>query len=646
MAEEAQSVEEAGGGDPVALGAAMARASPAVDAELIAYLGDQRHHLRSQFGLKLWELRLGVLLRLATVFVGFLIAAGLAFMVWNAAHDNGLVVEAFSVPPDLEARGLTGQVVAKQVLDDLVGLQARSTSMRAGDSYSSNWGDDLKVAIPETGISLGELNAWLHQMLGHQTRISGEVVRSAAGLTVAARSGADPGKRFSGPEADLDNLLQQAAESVYGKTQAYRYGVILEDRGKNEDAMAIYREMTHSPSPVEQGWGYGGLSEHYLLLNQPQAAILAARAAVQADPNSLKGWSAMMDANEYRGQKEEELAATKTFQHLLTGPEAKSLAADALRENQYEAVVRIDELLGDYAGAWQEWAAQIPALDLSADPAAQIQAVQSSGPYFTNSAIFVRFAFAILRTEQHDLADAKWMLAREGAFMAVAPTGNSRNAALWKFGGLEFQVALAREDWAAARRIAAAMEAANKKAGLSYLDAYGRPDLAYALARAGDFAAAHAEADRMPRDNYLGQIAHAKIDAAEKNVAGAEVWFAAATAQATSLPFAYQEWGRALLARGDAAGAIAKFKLANQKGPHFADALEGWGEALMAQNHADQALAKFAEAEKYAPNWGRLHLKWGEALSYAGKKDEAKKQFAQAATLDMTAAEKSELTRY
>ena len=32
------------GPDAVALGAAMARASGAVDQELIAYLGDQRHH--------------------------------------------------------------------------------------------------------------------------------------------------------------------------------------------------------------------------------------------------------------------------------------------------------------------------------------------------------------------------------------------------------------------------------------------------------------------------------------------------------------------------------------------------------------------------------------------------------------------------
>jgi predicted negative regulator of RcsB-dependent stress response len=65
----------------------------------------------------------------------------------------------------------------------------------------------------------------------------------------------------------------------------------------------------------------------------------------------------------------------------------------------------------------------------------------------------------------------------------------------------------------------------------------------------------------------------------------------------------------------------------------------------MAKNQSHLALAKFAGGEKYAPNWGRLHLKWGEALVYAGKKDEARAQFTRAAQLDLTVAEKAELSR-
>jgi tetratricopeptide (TPR) repeat protein len=111
------------------------------------------------------------------------------------------------------------------------------------------------------------------------------------------------------------------------------------------------------------------------------------------------------------------------------------------------------------------------------------------------------------------------------------------------------------------------------------------------------------------------------------------------------MPFAFADWGRMYLEKGDTDAAIAEFKEANDRGPHFADPLEMWGEALVLQNQSGLAAKKFEEADKYAPRWGRLHLKWGEALLYAGKTGEAKKQFAMAAGLDLTPAEHADLHR-
>jgi tetratricopeptide (TPR) repeat protein len=111
----------------------------------------------------------------------------------------------------------------------------------------------------------------------------------------------------------------------------------------------------------------------------------------------------------------------------------------------------------------------------------------------------------------------------------------------------------------------------------------------------------------------------AQLAELEGQHARADWWFSRAVNHAPSIPFAYVDWGEALLARGAPDLAIEKFKLANMKGPKFADPLEGWGEAQMAKNQSHLALAKFAEADQYAPNWGRLHLKWGEAPVYSGK---------------------------
>src|SRR5215831_17614452 len=108
----------------------------------------QKEHLHEQRLLILSRLRLGrwkewvtLTLQLLTVLVGVIVAAALGVMAWQAHRDHGVVIEAFSVPPDLAQRGLTGQVVASELLDRLSGLQAQTVTARPASSYASDWGD-------------------------------------------------------------------------------------------------------------------------------------------------------------------------------------------------------------------------------------------------------------------------------------------------------------------------------------------------------------------------------------------------------------------------------------------------------------------------------------------------------------------------
>src|SRR6185437_7766083 len=163
----------------------------------------------------------------------------------QAHADHGLAIEAFSVPPDLAQRGLTGQVVASEVLDRLAGLQADTdaVSQRPASTYSNDWGKDIKVEIPETGVSIGELDRTLREWLGSQVRITGEVIRTSAGVAVTARAGEAEGRRFEGPEGDIDRLVGQAAEAIYAETQPYRYAVYLYAHGRQDEALAIYQRL-------------------------------------------------------------------------------------------------------------------------------------------------------------------------------------------------------------------------------------------------------------------------------------------------------------------------------------------------------------------------------------------------------------------
>ena len=67
------------------------------------------------------RLKNGLQLFLALVLTGTVV--GLGTMIWGAAHDEGLVIEAFEVPDDLAQRGITGKVIARQVLDRLSAMQ-------------------------------------------------------------------------------------------------------------------------------------------------------------------------------------------------------------------------------------------------------------------------------------------------------------------------------------------------------------------------------------------------------------------------------------------------------------------------------------------------------------------------------------------
>ena len=70
------------------------------------------------------------------------------------------------------------------------------------------------------------------------------------------------------------------------------------------------------------------------------------------------------------------------------------------------------------------------------------------------------------------------------------------------------------------------------------------------------------------------------------------------------------------------------------------------GEFLEADGEtaAAAALQTDAEAARFAPRWGGLHLWWGEALGKLGRAADARAQLQAAAGMDLSAAERAELT--
>ena len=678
MSEETAGAESApespgAGVDPVAIALAI---SGADREEANAFLRDQRKlvalqakELSHELILRHWSmwvrhcsalLKLALEASIAIVLVGLVaLSAG---AIWNAANDDGLVIEAFSVPPGLAAAGLTGQVVAARIEDDLSALQAATNSNRAPSSFANNWGDDIKVDIPDTGMSVGEVSRYLHRALGHQTYISGEVVDRAGQITVTARTDANPAARASGSDSDVDAVLDQVAESIFARTQPYRYGVHLLAQGRLSEGGDFFRNVAHSGPVAERAWAWSGLFNVYIEQDRMAEAEEAAKASIAQRPDFAWGWSKVATAENNLERPERSLAAWTTTLKLLDNGGGADLRPEGILSIKDTGNIAIDQVRGDFGAALAVSRKDYPGFSAARlDVSEMVQALFARPGANPNTAVGAFAIYGSTLAALHDLVPARHMLDVEQAVGAAITqygesaqrrdTSDMTEYVAQRFRGLAMQIALDEQNWPQVLDAGRAMIAANpdlaaRGQAATYPPTHIWPVLALAEAETGDFKAAHAEIDRTPADCDLCLRMRGRIDALQKNDAGAEFWFARAATLAPSVPFAFGDWGDMLLKKGDSEGAIEKYRLANQKGPHFADPLEGWGEALMAKNQSHLALAKFAEAEKYAPNWGRLHLKWGEALSYAGKADEAKVQFARAAQLDLTPSERFERHKF
>jgi tetratricopeptide (TPR) repeat protein len=642
MSEKEEAPSTSGpGADPVAASLALAGANRH---KADAFLDDQRRMLhlqmeemRGEYHYKLSHLRLrrfsGWIKAAFEASLGLLaliVVAGLGFMVWSAAHADGFVIESFAVPPDLAARGLNGEVVASKLLDQIRVAQSLLNSVVQEQAVSRNSSNDIKVEIPDTGISLGELYRFLREWLGHETVVGGEIVRTPEGLAVTVRMADGDGVSYAGPEAGLGSLIQKAAEHVVEVTAPMRLAGHLTNPGSTRvaEGRAILERMADDRAQPRElrAKALNALAILSNRLGDGRKALALYRRVRDTDPSNPLGYTNAIGAEQDHGHPEAALALIPPGLPVLERGSSDWLpgAAASLR-NAIQLTGA--ELTGDYAEGIR--LARIGAEMTGAG-------VPGFGPLTA-----LRLAGSFLAA-QHD--------SRARAWLDDVPAPASRPGAATALVITRLQAEGRLENWPAVL----AREAATEKSVIRLmpdLDPKQRfavqlsPWLALAKAHTGDLAGAEVVIAATPADCYDCLRARGVIAELAAQPARADGWFARAVHDAPSIPFAYEGWARALLDRRQPDAAIEKFRLSCTKGPHFADPLEGWGEALMAKNQSHLALAKFTEANKYAPNWGRLHLKWGEALLYSGKPAEAKAQFARAAALDLTPSEKSALAK-
>lgn len=563
-------------------------------------------------------------------------------IIWNASRSVSLVVEPFRVPPALGNAGLGGEVMATRVMDQIALMQSRTLSTRPAESYSTDWGDDINVAIPNTGTTVGDLRRLLRSWFGRETRISGEVLRLGESWTVTARVSGHNAVSATGP--DLEPLVTQVAEGVFRQTQPYRHVIYLVGGGRRDEALAAARTLALSGPEAERPWGQVAYANAFDGSTVGERERLpAVRRAAEALPDFPMPVGNYSQTLQRLGRWEEALVSARRAARLVGDGSAIS-----------------DEFRGQYLHSQPAYVAGLTGNHLAAATGLDAASMVGNATYaagLASDAAFQRYLVHDVSGGDRSMVRYRELTGQSRGTNQVAALGleNLDEAQRYELlaqiavqiarsQAIGDRAALARDLPVHVQRLRTVI-AGFPAAPAQDLARILWPQIAPDLARIGRAAEAEALLAPLEGDCYPCLVARGEVAAARLDRAAARRWFAEAARQGPSLPFVAEALGRMLMSAGDLDGAFAAFAEANRIEPRWAEPLMHLGDLSARRNAWREAERYYREAADRAPRWGALQLAWARALWHLDRHDQARATLRAAAAMDLSGADRARLRR-
>jgi tetratricopeptide (TPR) repeat protein len=578
-----------------AVAANLSNHNPDVAAKTATFLHEQTRLLKTQrktaeaeyryfeqeWAPRLLGLRLRAAFHLLAALVATVISVGALILIVDAVRSRSVVIDQFESPPALLPSGLNGTVVAQGLLDVLTRIQASTRSNAEHRAISDAWSNDIAIELPETGISIGQLQRMLKARFGHDQHVDGDLVQTNGGaLTLTVRGNGILPHSFSDPGGDLDKLLIQAGEYVYGQSQPGLFVAYLTNSGKNEEAISFAKAAYGTAQLEERPYILNYWANAISNIGGPgtlHEALSLYREAVRLKPDYWTAYNNIMFALVSLG--DEEGVVRVGLQMMKTAGGRPGRAPDDMYANYDSEVYDLSALrAGDLAD--MEAHGGIGTLGIANGP-------ENLGVAQTDAAL-------------HDTQSASMQLkvtpVDVNSHPDVAAAATARAVLAEEMG--DFKTAAEQWDVYAGVYSDPLIATLNPAAICSAAVPYEKT---------GQHAKADAALNRVGELNFVdcrrfrGDVLDLRGD-----WVGAQEWYAKAVELGPNLPAGYYSWGVALARHGNLPEAAAKLEQANRKGPHWADPLKSWGDVLAKQGKVREARAKYDEALKYAPNWKQL----------------------------------------
>ena len=229
--------------------------SPTVRVEGLAEtLHDVRHELQllahaSKYS---WVNQRLILLRNALIALSVLVfVVVIAVVCYREAYRQTLTIAAFDVPAKLAERGITGQVVAKALFDELIKRRELVTTLESGELKGA-WAENrADVAIPEAKFTLQSLFRYLRYMTGNEIAIDGEIILDGDDATLKVRVAGKPPTVVKGKLAAWESLVGELAIGVLDVTQPAVLAAYLGIKAQTpDDIKALSKHIVKMQSAV------------------------------------------------------------------------------------------------------------------------------------------------------------------------------------------------------------------------------------------------------------------------------------------------------------------------------------------------------------------------------------------------------------
>jgi tetratricopeptide (TPR) repeat protein len=295
------------------------------------------------FIVALWDGLYGFVFRV----VPLLLAAAFVLLLLREMRREDIEIAPIQVPAKLAEAGLSADVVALRLLDQVILVQNTVTAERLGQQRLELAGDQPDFNVPIAGLSLRALATLLRSVFGTPSkRITGEIVLEKDQLKLRLRlAGRGLIADIDGVQSDaVDRLLAMAAPEIWRVIQPRLYAwhvaqtepnqAVVRDKmrallraasgdvatentvrglmgrsylreGRARDAFEVAEVMVQNSPEMGAAWYLRGVAQ--FRLGRIEAALEDYRRAQQLDPRGVWVHVAVAEAYAYSGRLDEAL---------------------------------------------------------------------------------------------------------------------------------------------------------------------------------------------------------------------------------------------------------------------------------------------------------------------------------------------------